>query len=207
MRGWLLAALLALAPLTAGAQTADNPLGDANTWSTLREDALPQALQNVVPGLGDGAMLEADAVTSAKIATDAVGEDALDDALSVIQGAHVNCTVTVVGAGTCTVVAAVTGKSIVVWDAAVITIGGDAATCTSIELEDTAGTPATVASWTVAGELTENAVESILGNVPTVTAANLGAALGSGLALVMTDTGSDCTGATSFDIFVQYSVS
>lgn len=172
MRRLILAALLLLLSFGAAAQDAWRPLGDANTWSTLRTDNLPTALEAIVPGL--------------------------------VYAKKVNCTPTVIGAGTCTVVPAVTGKSIVVWDAAVITLGGTAATCTSIELEDTAGTPKTVGSWTVAGELTQDVYEDL--TIATATAANIGAALTSGLALVMTDTGSDCTGATSFDIMVRYTI-
>lgn len=160
-----------------------------------------------VDGSIDTAHYAAASVDATALGADSVAESELADSLGVVQSSHVNCTAAAIGTGAaCTIVAAPTGaKNIVVWDVKVMALGGNAATCTSIEIEDANGTPVVVASYAAAA-LTQDALLLLNSANVTLTGASLGAELTAATALVGTTTGSDCTTATSFDIWVLYSI-
>ena len=94
-----------------------------------------------------------------------------------------------------TIVNPIAGHTITVVDGWLRPIGGNAATATSVVLEDTAGTDA----FSIAvGGLTQNAVARV-GLATHSTNTNVGTALGAGKGLQIKKVGSDLAGSTAVD--------
>jgi hypothetical protein len=107
-------------------------------------------------------------------------------------------------AGGETLIAGVAGKQITVHDFEVITIGGAAGAVTSVDLESDNETPVVVAALAAAA-LTENAI--VKPNSANVTlGAGYHVALGAGDGLRIIKNGSDITTATSFKVYVVYTI-
>jgi len=104
-------------------------------------------------------------------------------------------------------IAAVAGRTITVVDWSVTAVGGAAGAATSVDLQDDAGTPVSVAAIAVAA-LTENTV--VKPNSANVTdgaaAAGIGVGLTASKGLDIIKNGSDVTTATSFTVTIQYTI-
>lgn len=102
------------------------------------------------------------------------------------------------------VLAGVAGKTITVLDFEA-KVAGTFTTVTSVELEDTNGTPVAIASTAVAG-LTDGAILNEVEANTTMGAGYLGA-LTAGAGIAVTKTGSDAAGGTSITYRVLYTIS
>lgn len=120
-----------------------------------------------------------------------------------VQAVHNVVTLAEVNAGK-TIIAAVAGKTIIVWYFRALSTGAFAA-LTDIRLSDTAGTPVDVATLAQA-QLTNGAILTSHGGTG-VTIGTLGAALTAAAGLQVRKTGSTATTATSITFDVLYSIS
>lgn len=100
--------------------------------------------------------------------------------------------------------AAVTGKTITIVDFKAKVVGNFAA-ATSVEVEDTNGSPVAIASTAVAG-LTDGAILNEVESNTTMGAGYLGS-LTAGAGIAITKTGSDATGGTSITVKIEYTIS
>lgn len=103
------------------------------------------------------------------------------------------------------VLAATTGRTIYVTNAYVEAVGGSAAACTALVLQDTAGSPVNALTFPVA-DLTSGAVVAPFSASVTMGAGFGPAGLTAAKGLDIAKTGSSCTTATSFKYVVSYTV-